>query len=100
MAPKLRSVTSRAGMSFGSAVALGILLSGCVSPEQQRQVNLVEDRNVCADMGARYGSPAHTRCMLQQQQRRDDEYTRFVQQAHLNSEIARNAQEMRDRQAD
>ena len=100
MTLNFHSPTRRAGMTFGGVVALGILLSGCVSPEQQRQVNLTQDQNVCADMGARYGSPAHTRCMMQQQQRRDDEYTRLVQQAHLNSEIARNAQEMRDRQAD
>lgn len=90
----------RAGLTFGSAVAFALLLSGCVSPEQERQANLYTDQSTCASMGARYGSPAHTRCMLQQQQRRDEEHTRFLQEARLASEMARNAQEMREMQQD
>ncbi|MEH6719887.1 MAG: hypothetical protein V7704_13475 [Aurantimonas endophytica] len=71
-------------------------LAGCVSPQEQ----LAQDQGTCANMGATYGSPAHTRCMLQQQQRRDDEMLRFTQQAYLNQEMARTAQEMRDRRRD
>ena len=51
-------------------------------------------------MGATYGSPAYTKCMLQQQERRDDEMLKFTQQAYLNQEMARTAQEMRDRRRD
>lgn len=90
----------RAGASFAGAVALAIALSGCVSPEQQRQADLYADQGTCAEMGARYGSSAHTSCMLQQQQRRDEEHTRFMQEAYLASEMARNAQEMRESQRD
>lgn len=68
-------------------------LAGCISPQEQAY----QDQNTCAGMGARYGSPAHTQCMLQQQQRRDDEMLKFTQQAYLNQEMARTAQEMRDR---
>ncbi len=90
----------RAGPSLAGAMALTIILGGCVSPDQQRQADLYADQGTCAQMGAQYGSPAHTNCMLQQQRRRDEEHTRFMQEAYLASEMARNAQEMRDRQED
>lgn len=88
------------GAKLGCTFVLTILLSACVSPEQQRQTNLYTDQSTCASMGAQYGSPAHTRCMLQQQTRRDEKHTRFLQEAHMASEMARNAQEMRERQQD
>lgn len=75
------------------ATSLISALAGCVSPQEQAY----QDHNTCAGMGARYGSPSHTQCMLQQQQRRDDEMLKFTQQAYLNQEMARTAQEMRDR---
>jgi AcrR family transcriptional regulator len=73
-------------------------VSSCVLPEQQRQTGLFADQGACAQMGERYSSPAHTNCMFQQQQRRDDGLTLFTQEAYLASETARHAQEMRDRQ--
>ncbi|MBL0935416.1 MAG: hypothetical protein IBJ07_11785 [Rhizobiaceae bacterium] len=89
---------ARCVASSFTVTMLVVALSGCVSPEQQRQADLYADQGTCAQMGARYGSPAHTNCMLQQQQRRDEEHTRFMQEAYLASEMARNAQEMRDQQ--
>lgn len=89
---------ARCVASSFTVIMLVVALSGCVSPEQQRQADLYADQGTCAQMGARYGSPAHTSCMLQQQQRRDEEHTRFMQEAYLASEMARNAQKMRDRQ--
>ena len=80
------------GRTIVGAFAVISALSGCVSPQEAQY----QDENTCARMGATYGSPSHTRCMLQQQQRRDDEMQRFTEQAYLNSEIARNAQEMRE----
>jgi hypothetical protein len=73
-------------------VSLTGVLAGCVSAEEQRY----QDQNTCAGMGARYGSASHTQCMLQQQQRRDDEMLKYTQQAYMHSEMARNAQEMRE----
>lgn len=95
--PDLTCNARRVASSF-TVTMLVVVLTGCVSPEQQRQADLYADQGTCAQMGARYGSPAHTNCMLQQQQRRDEEHTRFMQEAYLASEMARNAQEMRDRQ--
>ncbi|MZQ89259.1 hypothetical protein GVY41_09160 [Frigidibacter albus] len=74
-----------------------------MSPAQQTAVNAQEDQGACSTMGARYGSPAHTRCMMQQQERRDQEHLLFLEQARINSELALNAQKMResrDRQDD
>ena len=88
--------TSRHAFSIGGLGMLAIALTGCMSPEQERLVNLNEDQGACSSIGARYGSPAHTECMLRQQERRDNEGLRFAEQARIHSEIARNAQEMRE----
>jgi hypothetical protein len=88
--------TNRPAFSIGGLGMLAIALTGCMSPEQERLVNLNEDRGACFSMGARYGSSAHTECMLRQQERRDNEGLRLAEQARIHSEIARNAQEMRE----
>lgn len=51
------------------------------------------DQETCADMGARYGSPAHTDCMLQQQQRRDNKMVLFLQEQRMHQELGRAARE-------
>lgn len=63
-------------------------------------VNLNEDQGTCSSMGARYGSSANTQCMLQQQQRRDQQSLLFLEQARIHSEMDRNAQEMRNDRRD
>ena len=78
---------------MGSAFMIAITLSACVSPEQERYA----DQDTCSAMGARYGSSTNTQCMLQQQQRRDQKNLMFLEEARIHSELARNAQEMRDR---
>lgn len=87
---------TRAALSTGGAIALAVVLSGCVPPEQQRQANANEDQSTCSRMGAAYGSPAFTKCMLQQQERRDNKQLIFLEEARINSELARNAQKMRN----
>jgi hypothetical protein len=77
-----------------AALFVAAALAGCMSSEEQRLVNLNEDQRQCSGMGAQYGSPAHTQCMLQQQQRRDQKQQSAIEQAYLSSEIARNNQEM------
>jgi hypothetical protein len=89
------NTTARPGFSI-AGLCLILALGGCMSPEQERMANLDEDSGTCSSMGARYGSPAHTDCMLQQQQRRDHQSLIFLEQARIHSEMARNAQEMRD----
>lgn len=84
--------TYHRGWRMAACGLAAIALAGCVSPQEQ----MAQDQNMCAGMGATYGSPSHTQCMLQQQQRRDDELLRYTQQAHMHSEMARNAHEMRE----
>lgn len=88
--------SSRVLLSISGLGLLAFALTGCMAPEEERRANLNEDQGSCSSMGARYGSPANTHCMLQQQERRDTEHLRFLEQARINSEIARNAQEMRE----
>jgi hypothetical protein len=83
----------RPAIFLGSAGVIAIALSACVSPEQERYA----DQDTCSSMGARYGSSTNTQCMLQQQQRRDQKNLIFLEEARIHSELARNAQEMRDR---
>jgi hypothetical protein len=79
-----------------SAIVLSFAVTGCVSPQEAHY----QDQDTCAGMGARPGASAHTQCMLQQQQRRDQELLNFTQQAYMHSEMARNAQEMRESRRD
>ncbi len=84
---------ARSTLLIGSAVMMAVMLSSCVSPEEERYA----DQSACSSMGTRYGSRGNTHCMLQQQQRRDQKNLIFLQEARIHSELARNAQEMRDR---
>lgn len=79
----------------GMAGLLAVTLAGCMSPAQETAANAQQDREVCASMGASFGTPAHTQCMLRQQQRRDQEHLIFMEQARIAQEMARDAQEMR-----
>jgi hypothetical protein len=92
-----RPFSSARAFTFTAIMAA---LSGCVSPAQQSIADTQQDQSVCAAMGASYGSTAHTQCMLQQQQRRDQAQLILLEQARISYETAQTAQEMRDRRAD
>lgn len=87
----------RAARSLVYAILLGAAVSGCTSGAERRQANLQEDTSTCSSFGARYGSPAYSECMLEQQRRRDDAKRESLERTRLTSEIARNAQVMSDR---
>ncbi|WP_061933259.1 hypothetical protein [Aureimonas sp. AU22] len=87
--PPVRTALSLAGL-LGAALTL----AGCMSSEEMRRANLAEDTGTCSDFGARYGSREHTRCMLQQQERRDGEQLIAMEKARISSETARNNLEM------
>jgi hypothetical protein len=53
-----------------------LTLAGCVSPEQQRAINLQNDANKCADTGFKPGSEAMARCMNTAAQMRMNEENR------------------------
>lgn len=82
------------------AAAVALTLGGCVSPGEQSIADAQQDQGVCAAMGAAYGSAAHTDCMLQQQQRRDQAQLILLEQARISYETAQTAQEMRESSED
>ena len=71
-------------------LALTLALTGCMSPEEQRRANLYQDGNTCANFGSQYGSQSYTQCMLQQQQRRDQEQLLAVETMRATSETSLN----------
>lgn len=74
----------------GGVAVVAMLLTGCMSAEERRYVNLREDGATCANFGAGYGSHAHAQCMLTQQQRRDQRQLLNMERARISSETARN----------
>ena len=88
------NAVTRTTLLICSIFVLAVALTGCMSAEEQRQTNLYEDGGTCSDFGARYGSQAHTQCMLKQQQRRDHEQLLNMERARISSETARNNLEM------
>jgi len=75
--------------SVGSALVLALTISGSATAGQK----LDKDRDTCAAMGAPYGSPSYTGCMLQQQQRRDQKMSNFLDQQLMHQELGRPARE-------
>jgi hypothetical protein len=86
--PRAHSLT---WLSFllGSSMVVTIMLSAIAMAGQQRNL----DQDTCAGMGARYGSPAHTACMLQQQRRRDNKMVLFLEEQRMHQELGRPARE-------
>ncbi|WP_457588817.1 hypothetical protein [Ensifer canadensis] len=81
---------TRTMLSIGGMVVLALALTACMSAEEQRRANLYEDGNTCADFGTRYGSQSYSQCMLQQQQRRDQELLLAAERARITSETTLN----------
>ena len=79
--------------SLGLIAIMSLGLTACATTEQQRQLDLQQDIDTCISFGAPYGSPAHSQCMLVQQQRRDMETINALEQARIASEISRNTQD-------
>lgn len=76
------------GFSIGGAMAIALTLSTSATAGQAN-----DDRETCAGMGARYGSPNFTGCMLQQQQRRDNKMALFLEEQRMHQELGRPARE-------
>lgn len=83
-----RTFTWRA-LAIASAMITGLTLStGAIAGQRDK------DRETCASMGAPFGSPAYTNCMLQQQQRGDDKMLNFLAEQRMHQELGRPAREM------
>lgn len=63
---------------FGLAAAL----SGCQTLAEEQAQAFQQDKAICTQYGAEFGSPAHYQCMMFQQQRRD--YNNAVMAANAN----------------
>jgi hypothetical protein len=85
---------ARTSFLIGSAMLFVAALTGCMSAEEQRRADVYTDGGTCSDFGAGYGSRSHTRCMLQQQRRRDHEQVLNMERARISAETARNNLEM------
>lgn len=76
-------------LSIGSALVIAATLSATAAAGPKPNA----DQRTCAEMGAAYGTPAHTACMLQQQQRRDQKMSTFLDQQLMHQELGRPARE-------
>ena len=79
----LRSVT------IASAMMMGLTFSTNAMAGKKTDKN----RETCSSMGAPYGSPGHTDCMLQQQQRGDEKMLNFLAEQRMHQELGREARE-------
>ncbi len=75
--------------AIGSALVVAVTLGGSATAGSKRD----KDQNTCASMGAPHGSPSYTECMLQQQQRRDQKMSIFLEQQLMHQELGRPARE-------
>jgi hypothetical protein len=77
------------GLMVVSATLMGLTFTtGAIAGKQQDK-----DRETCSSMGAPYGSPGYTDCMLQQQQREDDKMRNFLKEQRMHQELGREARE-------
>lgn len=75
-------------LSIGVAMIIAMMLSSGATAQKRSK-----DQATCADMGANRGSPAYTDCMLQQQRRRDQKMSTFLDQQLMHQELGRPARE-------
>lgn len=80
---------TRRSISICGALMIAATLSACGTTGQEQNA----DQHACAGMGARYGSPAFTGCMLQQQERRDNKMALFLAEQRMHQELGRPARE-------
>ena len=78
-----------------SCGALGLLLAGCVSPDEQRAM----DQQSCASYGFSPGTDAFANCMMTTAQKRQEQQAADRRQREMNAAIAAQAQRDRDAQA-
>jgi hypothetical protein len=80
-------------MGLLATVALGI----ADTPAHAQSRAQRKDAQTCANFGARYGTPAFSQCMLEQQHRRDMKQQKRLTEMALTSQIARDGQIMAER---
>lgn len=86
--------------AMGSVFTFALLGIGLASSEagaQHWSKKQREDARTCEGFGNRYGTPAFSDCMLEQQHRRDTKDLRSIEETERLSRIARDGQIMADR---
>lgn len=76
--------------AIGGAIALAATLNMSAAAAGKDQN---KDHDTCLSMGAQHGSPAYTKCMLQQQERRDQKMLNFLAEQRMHQELGRPARE-------
>lgn len=93
---KSRRTAVRAATVIGAMVmGLGFSSSAMAGEKQTAR-----DQQTCASMGAPFGSPGYTNCMLQQQQREDEKMPKFLAEMRMHQELGREARETLQRKRD
>lgn len=89
--PRVRPLITSIG-AFAIA-ATGLITSPGAAQSRKHR----EDARMCASFGAGYGTPAFSKCMLQQQERRDFKQRKTLEEMALTSQIAKDGQIMAER---
>ena len=89
MANLIRQTSTLRTFSLISAIVMSLTFSTGAAAGRKAD----KDRETCSSMGAPFGSPAFTKCMLQQQQRRDDKMLNFLAEQRMHQELGRPARE-------
>lgn len=75
-------------LSIGGAMIVALTFSSDAMAQKRNK-----DQVTCAGMGAHPGTPDYTGCMLQQQRRRDQQMSTFLEQQLMHQELGRPARE-------
>lgn len=84
-------------VATGFVVLLSLGLAESEATAKSQKTKLREDARTCESFGARYGTPAYTACMVDQQERRDTKKRRQYEETERLSQIAKDGQIMAER---
>ena len=87
----MTNLTSRRS-AVRAATVIGAMVMG-LTFSSSAMAGEKDDQQTCSNMGAPYGSPSYTNCMLQQQQRGDEKMLNFLAEQRMHQELGRPARE-------
>ncbi len=94
-------IKSHFGRTRPALMSIGLLAFAalCVAegPAHAQSRKHREDARTCASFGSSYGTPEYSRCMLEQQRRRDFKQQKTLEEMALTSQIAKDGQIMAER---
>jgi hypothetical protein len=94
-------ISSRFASTRSAVMAIAVVavagLGIVESPANAQSRKHRDDARTCASFGNRYGDPAFSNCMLEQQRRRDFKQQKTLEEMALTSQIAKDGQIMTER---